>query len=299
MNHQPYAASFGRVFLELQSLFRPPIKNSEGQLRNGWWILIYFLLMALMIFPLAFMAKQSDGAVPIWQQAIVSVIAAFALQRLRRQPNAEMWGAFDQNWLKFLVYGMVLGAVLMLIPALALFVFGIVTFNRNALDLQLIFNGLFICASVAITEELIFRGVFLARLKAGVGVIFAQLLVAAYFWLTHSGNPGMEGSIKVLASINIFCASILFGIVYLRTGGLAMPIGMHMMANFVQGTLLGFGVSGHSESGVFTPKFANVPDWISGGQFGLEASLPGLLTVILFCVVIGRYCRFKQSSNAV
>lgn len=297
MSQSPQNISRKNIVDEILGIVRSPIKNADGALRNGWWILIFFLLMALMIFPLALMAKQSEGAVPIWQQAIVSVVAAFALQKLRRQPMSEMWGAFDLSWLKFLFYGIVLGAALMLLPALVLVASGVASFTRNPMDMQLFLNGLFVCISVAVTEELVFRGVFLARLKAGVGVVLAQILVAAYFWLTHSGNPGMEGNIKVLASINIFCASILFGMTYLRTAGLAMPIGMHMMANFSQGTILGFGVSGHNEVGLFAPSFSNAPDWITGGQFGLEASLPGLITVLLFCLMIGRYCKFRRNAD--
>jgi hypothetical protein len=99
--------------------------------------------------------------------------------------------------------------------------------------------------------------------------------------LTHLDNPGMTGDGKVLAGINIFLASILFGLAYIRTQSLAMPIGLHFTANLMQGGVLGFGVSGTDQSGLLKPIFAGVPEWLTGGQIGLEASILGLLFVVI------------------
>jgi uncharacterized protein len=68
----------------------------------------------------------------------------------------------------------------------------------------------------------------------------AQLPMAGYFLLIHMNNPGITGNTKLLASANIFLASIMFGLAFIRTGSLAL----HFIANWAQGTLLGFGVSG-------------------------------------------------------
>ncbi len=289
MNHSGIQAVVRKVVgLPRVLLTSNPFRNADKELRNGWWIAIYFLLMAMMIFPLTFYVRQHEGEVEIWQQACMSIIAAIALQRLRGKPLSEMWGAFDITWGKYLVWGSLLGCLLMVLPALVLVLSGQVTLHFNSLSLSLLLTGLGSCAAVAIAEEVVFRGVFLQRLRAGMGTIAAQIIVAAYFWLTHSGNPGMEGHIKILASINIFLASILFGLTYLKTNGLAMPIGLHLMANFTQGTIFGFGVSGHSEYGVLSPQFESKQDWLTGGQFGLEASLPGLLFVIIFIFFVAK-----------
>ena len=91
----------------------------------------------------------------------------------------------------------------------------------------------------------------------------------------------MVGTVKLFAAINIFTASVLFGITYLKTKSLAMPLGVHFMANFTQGTILGFGVSGGKEPSLLTPISMNQPLWLTGGDFGLEASLPGLFFLVL------------------
>ena len=79
------------------------------------------------------------------------------------------------------------------------------------------------------------------------------------FLLTHINNPGMIGTTKVLASLNIFNASIMFGIAFIKTKSLAMPLGLHFMANFMQGTILGFGVSGNKEQSLFKAVFEQCP----------------------------------------
>lgn len=262
--------------------------NPQRKLRNGWWIGIYFLLLASMLVPLTIWSRDNGGAVAMWQQALISLIAAIALQLLRRQPMAEMFGRFDLRWLKDFGVGSLMGGVLMLLPAFVLLAGGWVTWRAGTITSTALLSAFMLCAAVAVAEEVVFRGVFLQRLKVGVGIWPAQIFVAAYFLLTHSANPGMDDSVRLLASVNIFLASILFGMTYLKTTSLAMPLALHMMANFVQGSVLGFGVSGHNDAGLMQPVFGASPVWLTGGQFGLEASVPGLITVILFIYLVSR-----------
>jgi len=49
------------------------------------------------------------------------------------------------------------------------------------------------------------------------------------------------------------------------------------MANWVQGTMLGFGVSGNEQASLLKSLFSNPSQWHTGGRFGLEASVPGLV----------------------
>jgi hypothetical protein len=136
-------------------------------------------------------------------------------------------------------------------------------------------------AGVAVAEELLFRDVLFQRLIGGLGIWPAQVIVGVFFVLTHLNNLGMEGATRVRAGVNIFAASILFGLAFGRTQSLALPIGLHFMANITQGLIFGFGVSGTSEPGLLRPVLAPGLDWLTGGAFGLEASLPGLVAVLL------------------
>jgi hypothetical protein len=85
-------------------------------------------------------------------------------------------------------------------------------------------------------------------------------------------------------------AAILLGLCYLRTRSLALPIGLHLGWNWAQGSLLGFGVSGTTEvQGLWRPVFHGRPEWLTGGAFGLEASLPCALVCGLAIFLLGRW----------
>ena len=263
-----------------------PFLNSEGQLRNGWWILIFFLVLASLLVPALIMAQQNSMDVSIGLQAVIILLASWICQLLRRRPLAELLGKFNALWFKELCLGGLVGSALMLVPALVLWIFGWVHWQWNPAGFSIFFSTVLLFAGVALAEELLFRGFIFQRLIAGLGQVPAQLIMAGYFLLTHLNNPGMTGEVKVLASINIFIASLVFGLAFLRTKSLGMPLGLHFMANLVQGGLLGFGVSGTDQSGLLKPVLSEVPVWLTGGQFGLEASVLGLICVVIIFMLI-------------
>ena len=271
--------------------------NSERQLRNGWWVLIFLLVLASMLVPVILLAQKNSMDVSIGTQAIIILLASAACQLLRRQALTGLLGKFNAAWFKEFATGCLMGSALMLVPALLLETFGWVNLEWISVDASILASSLFLFAGVAVAEELLFRGFVFQRLISGLGVWPAQLLIAAFFLLTHWNNPGMTGSVKVMASLNIFLASILFGLAFIRTRNLAMPLGLHWMANWMQGGVLGFGVSGTETAGLWTPLFGDAPVWLTGGQFGLEASFVGLILLVLMIFALYKMNSTKHIPN--
>lgn len=263
--------------------------NGESKIRNIWWVIIFFLILSALLFPLIFLADYYDFEIEIWQQAIIILIVTVVCQLLRRKPQTEWLGKINLNWFKEFFIGLGIGAALMILPALTLTVFGYVHWQLNTFSFFSIIPGIALMASVAFAEELLFRGFIFQRLIDAFGKWPAQLLLGGLFLLTHLNNPGMTGFTSFLASINIFIASLLFGMAYLKTKSLALPIGLHFMANLTQGVILGFGVSGENSTSLFKPIFSNSPNWITGGMFGLEASIFGLLVLVATTVVFVKW----------
>lgn len=255
--------------------------NSDKLIRNIWWVVIFFGFVALFLFPTIILSSTYGFSIEIWHQVVIIALASLICQRLRQKPLAELIGKIDVSWVRELFIGFGFGALLMILPAVVLTLFGI-QWKINEINTHAIMTGILGMVSLVIAEELLFRGFIFQRLIAGFGSKPAQVIIAGLFLLTHLNNPGMTGSVKVLASINIFIASILFGLAYLKTKSLSMPIGIHFMANVAQGTILGFGVSGEQQVSILSPQVnANLPVWISGGAFGIEASIVGLLVLML------------------
>jgi uncharacterized protein len=263
------------------------LKDSTGRLRDGWWVAIFFIVLAALLFPLILLSGQQTG-VPLWAQALIIIFATVICQALRRKPLAEVTGALNVTWLTQLALGLGIGAVLMLAPAFILFATGAARWTMNEQGAAALLPAAALMAAVAIAEEFLFRGFIFQRLIDGLGQWWAQLIIGGLFVLTHS--TALEGAraLGYLAGFNIFIASLMFGFAFLKTRSLAMPIGIHFAANFVQGGVLGFGVSGNDEQGLLTPTLSG-PDWLTGAAFGLEASLPGLICVIAITVALWRW----------
>lgn len=255
--------------------------SAGKRLRDIWWVAIFFIVLAAITIPFILLSQRYDREVSVTYQAVIVVVASWICQLLRKKPFSELVGSLNGTWLKNLLIGCLVGAVIMMIPSFILWMGGWVSWEYRPFDLGAVLSVTGVFISVAVAEEFLFRGFLFQRLKASIGIWGAQLVMAGYFLLIHLNNPGMTGSVKLLASVNIFLASIMFGLAYLKTKSLAMPIGLHFMANWVQGCLLGFGVSGNEQVSMVKPYFANAPQWLTGGSFGLEASIPGLICVLI------------------
>jgi membrane protease YdiL (CAAX protease family) len=127
-----------------------------------------------------------------------------------------------------------------------------------------------------IVEELIIRGILLRLLWRAFGPATAFTFSAVLFGAGHLPNSG--SSLFAAACIAIE-AGIMLGAFYALTGRLWVSIGFHTAWNFTQGYLFGAAVSGVSLGASVATSAAvkGTPDWLSGGSFGPEASLPALL----------------------
>lgn len=255
--------------------------NADRRLRSGWWIALFLVVLAGLLLPLILSARDANAGAPLYQQAGIVILASLVCQLLRRRPVSEMFGAADLRWPRDLLVGAGLGSLLMLVPAGLLLASGLARFQVNALDLAVVWPLIGVLAAAALTEEVLFRGFLFQRFIDGLGVWPAQIVIAALFTLTHSDAIREIGVQGLLAGANIFLASIMFGLAFVRTRSLALPLGLHFAANVVQGPVLGFGISGDDQPGWLSPVTASDQSWMTGGAFGLEASVPGLVSVVV------------------
>lgn len=260
--------------------------NRAKKIKNMWWFMLFFLILSAFLFPLIILANRFSFEIKMAHQVVLLLIVSIICQLLRRKTLSDLIGSINFIWLKELSIGLFIGAILMILPALILTIFGFIRWQVNGFSYSAIRLGIWGFLLVAIAEELLFRGFMFQRLIQSLGKWPAQLIVAGLFLLTHIDNPGMSGTVKTIASINIFIASIMFGITYLKTKSLALPLGLHFMANVMQGTILGFGVSGTKEPSIFKPVFDKAPIWLSGGDFGIEASVLGLCFVVIITIYL-------------
>lgn len=120
----------------------------------------------------------------------------------------------------------------------------------------------------AVTEELIFRGLLLQALERLCGSWLALAVTAVLFGLLHAANPGATLWSSFAIAVE---AGVLLGAAFLWRRNLWLTIGLHFAWNTSVG-LLGIPVSGHAADGILTTRPTG-PDLLTGGEFGLEASI--------------------------
>jgi membrane protease YdiL (CAAX protease family) len=132
-------------------------------------------------------------------------------------------------------------------------------------------------------EEAMFRGLVLRQLERLGGTWVALALTSFLFGLLHIVNPDATW----LGAINIMVeAGILLGAAYLLTRRLWLAAGLHAAWNFTQAWVFSVPVSGTGQPIGLLQTRRIGPEWLTGGDFGLEASIPALVVATLAGLVL-------------
>jgi uncharacterized protein len=84
-------------------------------------------------------------------------------------------------------------------------------------------------------------------------------------------------------------AGVLLAVAYAATGRLWLPIGIHIGWNFTEGRIFGVPVSGFPAVPSLFRGTVSGPDFLTGGTFGLEASLLAVLVCSVAAALLIAY----------
>jgi uncharacterized protein len=307
------------------------LDRSTGRLRALWrlgiqywayWVLVQFIFTLVVV---AWLLASSGGriasggldplvvpdfpALPL-VRGLVGLLAAIltvwlAGRFLDRRPFSAFGFRLGAGWWLDLLFGMVLGALLMTVVFLVELGLGWVeltgTFEDHlggpfAISL-FIPAATFIC--VGISEETVFRGYQLKNVAEGLNypaigprgaILLAWFLSSGFFAVLHANNPNATP----LSTLNIVLAGLMLGFGYVLSGELAIPIGLHITWNFFQGAVYGFPVSGFEAFGptLLTTEQGGPRLW-TGGSFGPEGGLlvPGILLLGMSLIALWTHLR--------
>lgn len=255
--------------------------------------LLLTLLAAILIgLPLSFVATNllrfpSSLLLGELLFAVVVVGATLLVTLLIQGDTLEEAGFRLQGALRDLAIGFGVGTMLLALSVglLALFggyhIVGVATAPQEWWAIAEVFA---LMALVGLAEETLFRGILFRYLEAGFGSWVALLLTSALFGAVHLSNPA--ATLWGAAAIAVE-AGIMLGAAYMLTRSLWLAIGIHWGWNFVQGSVFGFNVSGSNLplASVFKPTISG-PELLSGGAFGIEASLIAVVVCTLFGVAL-------------
>jgi hypothetical protein len=138
-------------------------------------------------------------------------------------------------------------------------------------------------AALAASEEALFRGVlqrFLSRrLSTGQSIFCTSILFAMAHGVVNPSAPNLG-----LAGVAL--AGGMLGLAYARSGSLWLPTGLHLGWNLAIGFVAGLPVSGQGLVETLFHTNAVGSPLLTGGAYGPEASLPGIVCLALGIVVM-------------
>lgn len=212
--------------------------------------------------------------------AIVLMVYKLAIRRLGERPHDDLpltrTGVVQLG--AGLLFGFVLFSLIVGVAAVA-DVYNIVGDGGFAAFLPALIGMTIIPGFM---EELLFRGILFRWIEELAGSWVALAVTSALFGLAHMYNPNAS----LLSSFAIAVeAGVLLGGAYMLTRSLWVPVGLHAAWNFTQGFVWDVPVSGHDTDGLVEARLSG-PELLSGGAFGLEASLIAMVVATAAGIVL-------------
>ncbi|MFF4623082.1 CPBP family intramembrane glutamic endopeptidase [Nonomuraea jabiensis] len=256
----------------------PAAIPGDGRMRRIARFPLTWMLVGLL--GLSVVSALTGGGAPVL--AVVGAVAAVAVYRAvmrfvagRPTPEIARAGARREALSGAGIgLGFVLGSAL-LIAAAGGYSFSWSSGNLLPAVLAVVASAV----GAAVTEELMFRGLALQALEALWGSRVALAITALLFGGMHLANPGATVWSSLAIAIE---AGVLLGAAYLWRRSIWFVAGLHFAWNATEG-LLGIPVSGHVSPGLLTAEVSG-PAVLTGGEFGLEASIVPVMVSLLIAV---------------
>ncbi len=253
-----------RSYAEAPARFRTPLARAGG-------IAAAALGPMLLVAAVIAIQRLEKGpfAVPHAVDAAISFTAMLTIYVLHnryfehRAPVELRRPAVPQ-----LLWGAMLGIALIALVMVLLALLGLYRFQGLSPTHDDLWTAAIAVLAGATFEELLFRGYFF-RWMARWGAWTAIGATSLFFGGAHLFNQHATVFSAIAIAIE---AGVLLGAAYWASGNLWFPIGIHMGWNYAEGKLFGVAVSGLQEHGLFAGTLSG-PVWLTGGSFGIEASV--------------------------
>ena len=276
--------------------------SKDGRVRVGWRVLAflfaYLVLAGVLIFASTVLLSQipfgtsSAAYLPLIVPFVASSAVAIGLGWLAARlfedlPRQALGISFSTGWLKHLGLGAVIGSLSIASAVLIAAMGGGLQIEPNrdssgAAIVGTLWTTLVIFTVGALSEETLFRGFLMQTFVRSKLTIAGVALTSLLFAFAHNNNPGANP----VSLLNTLLAGVWFAIAYLKTRDLWLPLGIHLMWNWLQGPVFGINVSGISD---FSPDpilraTDNGPTLLTGGSYGIEG---GIACTVAIAISIG------------
>ncbi|MFO1305727.1 MAG: CPBP family intramembrane glutamic endopeptidase [Burkholderiales bacterium] len=201
--------------------------------------------------------------------AIMLMVYAFLVQSVEERPVEEL---AVRPMARELGLGLLLGLGLYTGCVLILTALGNYRIDGQR-DGLILLAGMATPLATGVYEELWFRGVVFRLTQEWFGTWVAVAISSLIFGFVHWDAEG--ATLQGLLSISLWAGPLLCA-TYVLTGRLWLGIGLHAAWNYTQGSVYSGSVSGNAAPNGFFKSTLQGSDWLTGGSFGMEASVVAL-----------------------
>jgi uncharacterized protein len=238
-------------------------------------LLLGFILLLMMGLNADVMTSYANDPVKAVQHIVALAIAGFAVyigyaHFIEQRAVAEL--SLPGMGREFGL-GLLVGAGLYTACELLLVLLGVSRID-GLNPLSYMVPAIAMAVSSSVFEELLFRGVLYRAVETWFGSWAALVVSSLVFGLTHLMNP--EGTLKGALFIAVEAGILLAG-AYMLTRRLWLSIGFHMAWNYTQSAIFSGIVSGNDAEAGWIRSTVKGPDYLTGGQFGVESSVLALV----------------------
>ncbi len=220
---------------------------------------------------------------------VVGYAAMGRVFNAQRHPISAMGLELRPGWQREFALGGALGWGMLIVAILPLVLSGglIITFWLVPRQFGMLVIDLMMLAVAALAEEVAFRGYPFQRLIDAVGPTMATILASFAFAAIHVFNPGASRASFLVTVL----AGWLLSVAYLRTRALWVCWGWHFAWNVSMCVLFGLPVSGITQFSPVIQSNTVGPLWMTGGEYGPEASVVTTIVLLIGIFVVYRATR--------
>ena len=273
-------------------------KNKYGEIRSGWVLILSVgvLFIALILVALATSLITGGGAnlfnMPFIDYPLMTAALLLLFRIVYKRPLNKM-GFYANDWFKQLVFGGLFGIIMASSIFIIMLVSGLLQFtgaNFGYFANYLLWVGLILYIGVGFFEETLARGFVMTALKTTRNKWIIVILSSLIFGLLHIASP----NVTLLSLANITMFGVLLAYLFIKTGRLWAPMGIHITWNFVNGNIFGSFTNYIAPISIFQVEVMGA-DWLTGGVFGLGGGVIFSL-VALFGLAYVHFC-VKQNKD--
>lgn len=269
-----------------------------------WRALVFFLAWGVLAAPFFVIAK---GQIDNWNEtnpvlmrlsgdswAVLSLlVATWLMTRFVDRQSLRSAGVAIVGLPRDLAGGLAIGVVWLAMPLLFAGAAGCITqVDHGAFHWEAVPIAALATFVNVIAQQLLLSGYIFAMIRVRAGLIAAVIVSSSLFCGYHI--PAIQG--HWLPALNVVLTATLFCLARELSGSIWLPVGIHAAWNFLLGPVLGLTVSGTDNLGEgWRALGINGPAWVTGGDFGIEGSVP--VTVATLLIIAALILAIKRRSD--